>query len=89
MNFNLTTISTLMGHSKVATTLHYLRNVELDDESSEAFKKLGLSTKKNKGSKGFNLFEQKNKRNADFSTFLSLFKNAGDRNRTILRQLQY
>lgn len=43
---NLTTISTLMGHSKVATTLHYLRNVELDDESSEAFKKLGLSTPK-------------------------------------------
>ncbi|MBR5566441.1 MAG: tyrosine-type recombinase/integrase [Roseburia sp.] len=43
---NLTTISTLMGHSKVATTLHYLRNVELDDESSEAFKKLGLSSKK-------------------------------------------
>ena len=46
MNFNLTTISTLMRHSKVATTLHYLRNVELDDESSEAFKKLGLSTPK-------------------------------------------
>lgn len=41
---NLTTISTLMGHSKVATTLLYLRNVELDDESSEAFKKLGLSS---------------------------------------------
>lgn len=43
---NLTTISKLMGHSKVATTLHYLRDVELDDETSIAFNKLGLSTPK-------------------------------------------
>ena len=43
---NLSTISTLMGHSQVATTLHYLRNVKLTNETSLAFKKLGLSPHK-------------------------------------------
>lgn len=43
---NLSTISTLMGHSQVATTLHYLRNVQLTNESTLAFKKLGLSSQK-------------------------------------------
>lgn len=41
---NLTTISSLMGHSQVATTLHYLRNVRLDNQTTIAFQKLGLAT---------------------------------------------
>ena len=39
--------------------------------------------------RGSKAFKQKNKRNADFSTFLLTLKNAGDRNRTgtvLLRQ---
>lgn len=40
---NLTTISRLMGHSKVETTLHYLRNVNKDDNIMLAYENLGLS----------------------------------------------
>ena len=43
---NLVTISKLMGHSKVETTLHYLRNVETDDNSLRAFENLGLHEQK-------------------------------------------
>lgn len=39
---NLTTISKLMGHSQVSTTLHYLRNVDDGSEKRDAFKNLGL-----------------------------------------------
>ena len=56
---NLSTISTLMGHSQVTTTLHYLRNVKLTNETTLAFKKLGLSAQKIKGSKGLNSFKEK------------------------------
>lgn len=42
---NLTTISHLMGHSKVETTLHYLRNVNKDENIMLAFENLGLSHK--------------------------------------------
>lgn len=42
---NLTTISHLMGHSKVETTLHYLRNVNKDTDAMYAFENLGLSQK--------------------------------------------
>ena len=41
---NLTTISKLMGHSQVATTLHYLRNVDKGNDSIQAFEHLGLRT---------------------------------------------
>ncbi len=41
---NLTTISSLMGHSEVATTLHYLRNVNKGKNDMLAFQKLGLSS---------------------------------------------
>lgn len=40
---NLTTISRLMGHSKVETTLHYLRNVNKDENIILAYENLGLS----------------------------------------------
>lgn len=40
---NLTTISRLMGHSEVETTLHYLRNVSKDSNDMLAFQNLGLS----------------------------------------------
>lgn len=40
---NLTTISRLMGHSKVETTLHYLRNVNKDENIMLAYENLGLS----------------------------------------------
>lgn len=40
---NLTTISRLMGNSKVETTLHYLRNVNKDDNIMLAYENLGLS----------------------------------------------
>ena len=39
---NLVTISKLMGHTMVETTLHYLRDVSQDDTSNEAFQNLGL-----------------------------------------------
>lgn len=42
---NLTTISRLMGHSKVETTLHYLRNVNGGECDVTAFQELGLSAK--------------------------------------------
>lgn len=42
---NLTTISKLMGHSKVETTLHYLRNTNQNTNDATAFQNLGLSTK--------------------------------------------
>ena len=41
---NLTTISYLMGHSQVATTLHYLRNVHRHENNMLAFQKLGISS---------------------------------------------
>lgn len=41
---NLMTLSHLMGHSEVATTLHYLRNVNKDKDSMLAFEKLGISS---------------------------------------------
>lgn len=40
---NLVTISKLMGHSQVETTLHYLRNVQKDEHQLLAFNSLGLS----------------------------------------------
>lgn len=40
---NLTTISKLMGHSEVATTLHYLRNTNQNTDDVTAFQNLGLS----------------------------------------------
>lgn len=40
---NLATLSYLMGHSEVATTLHYLRNVNKGEENTLAFKNLGIS----------------------------------------------
>jgi integrase len=42
---NLATISKLMGHSQVATTLHYLRNVDKSNDSIQAFEHLGLGAK--------------------------------------------
>ena len=39
---NIATISKLMGHSQVATTIHYLRNVDKGNDSIEAFEHLGL-----------------------------------------------
>ena len=39
---NLTTISRLMGHSQVSTTIHYLRNVNKGTDDVEAFENLGL-----------------------------------------------
>lgn len=39
---NLVTISKLMGHSQVETTLHYLRNVQKDEHQMLAFNGLGL-----------------------------------------------
>ena len=42
---NLTTISKLMGHSEVATTLHYLRNTNQSTNDVTAFQNLGLATK--------------------------------------------
>jgi len=41
---NLVTISKLMGHSQVETTLHYLRNVQKDEHQILAFHDLGLPT---------------------------------------------
>ncbi len=41
---NLAVISKLMGHSEVATTLHYLRNIENENDNRKAFLGLGLST---------------------------------------------
>lgn len=41
---NLVTISKLMGHSQVETTLHYLRNVQKDERQILAFSDLGLPT---------------------------------------------
>ncbi|WP_373125284.1 tyrosine-type recombinase/integrase [Blautia producta] len=41
---NLTTLSYLMGHSEVATTLHYLRNVNKGENNMLAFQKLGISS---------------------------------------------
>lgn len=49
---NLSTISSLMGHSQTATTLHYLRNVKLNNETKKAFNSLGLSAQRVRGSKG-------------------------------------
>lgn len=46
---NLTTISKLMGHSRVETTLHYLRNVDRGNDDSLAFQNLGLSSIKENG----------------------------------------
>lgn len=42
---NLTTISKFMGHSQVATTLNYLRNVDKGTDSIQAFENLGLGSK--------------------------------------------
>lgn len=41
---NLATISKLMGHSQIATTLHYLRHVDKGNDSIQAFEHLGLGT---------------------------------------------
>ena len=43
---NLVTISKLMGHSRVETTLHYLRNVDKSEDNMQAFQNLGLKNKK-------------------------------------------
>ena len=43
---NLVTISKLMGHSRVETTLHYLRNVDKSEDDMQAFQNLGLKSKK-------------------------------------------
>lgn len=40
---NLATVSKLMGHSQLSTTLHYLRDVNKDEDISSAFQNLGLS----------------------------------------------
>lgn len=40
---NLSVISKLMGHSEVATTLHYLRDIDNENDNREAFWGLGLS----------------------------------------------
>lgn len=42
---NLVAISHLMGHSKVETTLHYLRNVNKDEDIMLVFNNLGLFSK--------------------------------------------
>lgn len=42
---NLATISKLMGHSDISTTLHYLRNVDKDNDRMKAFEHLGLGAK--------------------------------------------
>ncbi len=39
---NLATISKLMEHSDISTTLHYLRNVENEEDRIKAFEHLGL-----------------------------------------------
>ena len=41
---NLTTLSYLMGHSEVATTLHYLRNVNKGKNDMLVFQNLGISS---------------------------------------------
>lgn len=46
---NLTTISKLMGHSKVETTFHYLRNVDKGQDDYLAFQNLGLSSNNENG----------------------------------------
>ena len=38
---NLTQISKMMGHSNTATTLHYLRDTNQNDDLSELFANLG------------------------------------------------
>lgn len=50
---NLTVISKLMGHSQVATTLHYLRDIDDKNSNIEAFSNLGLASVHGQGSKGF------------------------------------
>lgn len=50
---NLTTLSYLMGHSEVATTLHYLRNVSKGENNELAFQKLGISPKGVQGCSNF------------------------------------
>ena len=40
---NLSVISKLMGHSEVATTLHYLRDIDNENDNREAFFGLGLT----------------------------------------------
>ena len=42
---NLVTVSKLMGHSQVATTLHYLRGVNKDSDQILAYQNLGLAAK--------------------------------------------
>lgn len=39
---NLVTISKMMGHSQVQTTMHYLRNVQSDETQYQVFSNLGL-----------------------------------------------
>ena len=41
---SLSVLSKLMGHTKVATTMHYLRDIEDKNDIVEAFSSLGLST---------------------------------------------
>lgn len=41
---NLAAISKLMGHSQIDTTLHYLRNVQKNNEEIHAFDNLGLTS---------------------------------------------
>lgn len=43
---NLTTVSKLMGHSEVATTLHYLRNVDRGENDELAFQNLGFGVQR-------------------------------------------
>ncbi len=40
---NLSVISKLMGHSEVATTLHYLRDIDNENDNREAFFGLRLT----------------------------------------------
>jgi len=53
----LNTLSRLLGHSQIATTMHYLRNVNTNDDIQEVFARIGLTALNNfrvpKGSNNF------------------------------------
>ena len=38
---NLVTISKMMGHSQISTTMHYLRDVAQNDDYRQVFSRLG------------------------------------------------
>ena len=41
---DISVISKCMGHSEIATTIHYLRDIGSYDSTAEAFKNLGVSS---------------------------------------------